>query len=125
MIDKASKGIPQVAGADDLLGIVADRGATGEEVFMEVAALHVLYYRNDRRIKSKNHLRNLSGNKVLRLKKTNGTITGKTNRIVGELIVDGFGQVLLLNIARAVDKRFELEQARVKDQGTRLRIGDD
>ena len=122
MLEKAQDGIPQIRGSDDLLAILADRGATGEEVFIEVAALHVLYYRNDRRIKSKNHLRNLVGVRVLRLKRTTGTLTGRTNRIVGQHLIDGIGPVLLLNVARACDRRIELHQEHLKAQNQQLKI---
>ena len=122
VIEKAAKGLPQVDGADHLLSIVSDRGATGEEIFVEVAALHMLYYRNDRRIKSKNHLRNLIGVRVLRLKKSNGHLTGKTNRTVGQYLIDGIGPVLLLNFARACDKRLQLTNDWLKEQGEELRV---
>jgi len=59
---------------------------------------------------------------VLRLKKTTGTLTGRTNRTVGQFLIDGIGPVLLLNVARACDRRLELEQDWLKVQGEELQI---
>lgn len=122
LLEKAARGITVVPGAEEALGVVADRGATSREIFIEVSALHLLYYRHSRLVKSKNHLIKLTGNKVLIIKRNPCRISGKLNREVGDAVIHGIGSVLLLNFAKAVDRRLELKKDWLKEQGEELKI---
>ena len=73
-------------------------------------------------MKTKEHLRNLTGLKVLRIKKTHGTVTGKNNREVGQFIIDGVGSVLLLNFSKAADLKEEGHDKLLKDQQQQLKL---
>lgn len=122
LLAKAARGVTVVPGAEEVLGVVADRGASSRELFIEVAALHLLYWRNSRLVKSKEHLVKLTGNKVLIIKRNPCRISGKLNKEVGEAVIEGIGSVLLLNVARACDKRLELANDWLREQGGKLRV---
>ena len=122
VLDKAARGITVVPGVEEVLAVVADRGATSRELFIEVSSLHLLYYRHSRLIKSKEHLVKLTGNKVLIIKKNPCRLNGKLHRMVGEAVIDGIGPVLLLNVARACDRRLELANDWLREQGEELRV---
>jgi hypothetical protein len=120
-LDRAGQGIPQVPSSDKYLSILADMDCTPLEVLTEAAAMELLYQRGSL-IKTKRHLINTTGRKILKLRRYRCPSHGKQHRETGVYVRRGIGEVLLLNISKSCNKREEKIRERLQKQGLELRI---